>query len=280
MKNESLVIMAGGASSRMKRSLQDVSLPDNVLEAARSLHKSLVPLGESGKPLLYYLFKNAVAAKIKNIYLITSPENSAFKAFVEKYREEEGFASLKVRYAIQKVPEGREKPLGTADALQQCLEQHTDLLDQNFTVCNADNLYGVEALKVLQQERSAANALISYSGEGLGHSEEKIIKFALLDFTADNYLLNILEKPTEEELNSYKSRHNELWVSMNIFNFHGATIFPFLQNCPLHPTRNEKELPNAVRHMVEQNPQSMLCIPRSEQIPDLTSANDIVHFFG
>lgn len=55
-----LLIMAGGASSRMKRSLENSKLSDATKSIAGSSHKSLIPLGKGKKPLLYYLIQNAV----------------------------------------------------------------------------------------------------------------------------------------------------------------------------------------------------------------------------
>ena len=280
MKNDSLIIMAGGASSRMKKSLSNSLLPNEVMELAQNLHKSLIPLDNMGRPLLYYLLKNALGAGIKTIYLITSAENKGFKDFINRLKKEERFSELEVKYAIQNIPLGRKKPMGTADALQQCLEQHSNLLNENFTVCNGDNLYSEETFKVLRASRTPLNAMIAYDGEGLGHSGEKIAKFALLDFTDTQLLSNIIEKPTPEELSSYENRYDRFWVSMNIFNFEGGTIYPFLEQCPIHPERDEKELPEAVRNMVRAFPKSMLCISRSEKIPDLTSAQDIATFFA
>ncbi len=279
MKNNSLVIMAGGASTRMKRSLENSNLNQNVLDVAKKHHKSLIPLGKKGRPLLYFLLQNAVKAGIKTVYLITSIENQAFKDFIATLKDDNLFDDLEVNFAIQHLVEGREKPLGTADALQQCLEQYGILKKERFTVCNGDNLYDVSALKALSETRVTSNALIAYDGAALGHSQEKITKFALLDFNKDHLLTNIIEKPEGKELREYGRKHDKFWVSMNIFNFQGDFIYPFLCDCPIHPVRGEKELPGAVKTAVTELPGSVLCIPRSEKIPDLTAAQDIASFF-
>ncbi|MEM1259055.1 MAG: sugar phosphate nucleotidyltransferase [Bacteroidota bacterium] len=279
MKNDSLVIMAGGASSRMKQSLKHSNLERNALDVAKKYHKSLIPLDQEGKPLLYFLLKNAVSTGIKTVYLITSKDNKMFKGFISSLKGDPQFDDLKVKFAIQYVPEGREKPLGTADALQQCLEQHGKLKNERFTVCNGDNLYDVGALKALREKRGTSNALIAYDGAVLGHTQEKIAKFALLDFDAQHLLTDIIEKPSGAALKKYGRKHTKFWVSMNIFSFQGDFIYPFLQNCPIHPIRGEKELPEAVRNAVMESPGSVLCIPRSEKIPDLTTAQDIASFF-
>ncbi|WP_435624990.1 sugar phosphate nucleotidyltransferase [Flagellimonas sp.] len=278
MNNESLVILVGGASSRMKKSLEHTDLDDKTKNAAQKLHKSLIPLGESGQPLLYYLIKNAVDANYKQVYLITSKENEGFKDLVGYESKNNKYQGVSVHFAIQHIPEGREKPLGTADALEQCLNQYPELKQTYFTVCNGDNLYSVGALDDLRKKRDVPNALISYGSSGLQFSEERLAKFALMDISPEGFLRGIIEKPDISKLDEYRDASGELRVSMNIFSFYGEAFYPYLKNCPIHPVRNEKELPEAVRNLVSENPQSVLCYPRSEHIPDLTKAEDIGRF--
>lgn len=276
MKNNSLVIMAGGASSRMKKSLDKTKLDKSVKKAALKLHKSLVPLGEKGKPLLHYLLRNAARAGYASVYLITSEENQGFKDFLGKSNGQDG---LNIHFAIQYVPDKREKPLGTADALLQCLEQHPKLQEIPFTVCNGDNLYSVDALYDLRKDREAPHATIAYSGSGLGFTNERLAKFAVMDISSDGYLKQIVEKPSLDEMEKYRDPSGELRISMNVFSFSGDEIFPYIKNCPVNPMRDEKELPEAVRNAVADNPKAVLCYPRSERLPDLTDANDIKDFY-
>ena len=273
MENSSLLVMVGGTSSRMKKSLQSSS--KGLQSQGNLVHKSLIPVGVDPKPFLFYLVRNAFKAGYSQLYLITGEENQAFKDL-----EKEGIfpKSMQVFYAIQKIPKGREKPLGTADALQQCLEQFPELKEQMFTICNGDNLYSEGALRDLRTNRTAPNALISYASSGLEFSAERIAKFAIMDISEDNFLKEIVEKPDAHDLERYRDVSGELRVSMNIFSFSGDLIYPFLKSCPLDEIRNEKELPRAVSNMVKAHPQSMLCIPRSEHIPDLTKAADIPLF--
>lgn len=273
MENTSLIIMVGGASSRMKRSLK--SKPDQKGMMDNIPHKSLIPVGKSGRPFLYYLVRNAVDAGYTKLYLITSPENDVFQNMIDNGRLPSG---MEVFLAIQNVPEGRSKPLGTADALQQCLDQYPELKQTTFTVCNGDNLYSVGALKDLRAARKAPHALVSYGSSGFDYTEERIAKFAVMDISSDGFLQQIIEKPNVEDVPKYKDEAGELRVSMNIFSFSGDDMYPYLKNCPIDPVRDEKELPKAVAILVEEHSQSVLCIPRSEHIPDLTDANDIQLF--
>ena len=275
MKNNSLVIMAGGASSRMKRSLFRADLDAEVLAAAENWHKSLIPLDKYKKPLLYFLLKNAVQAEIENIYLITSDDNQPFHSFLDTFRNDQVIKSLRIKLAVQQVPKNRTKPFGTADALQQCIEQYPELLEQRFTVCNADNLYSQNVIRLLKQERKTANATIAYQGSGLGFDEERLLKFAVMDIDENGFLRQIIEKPSWELMNQYRDDSGELAISMNIFNVTGGEVYPFLKKCPVNPVRDEKELPEVVRMMVADNTTSFLCYKVVETLPDLTTADDI-----
>ncbi|HLF13940.1 MAG TPA: nucleotidyltransferase, partial [Bacteroidota bacterium] len=69
--------------------------------------------------------------------------------------------------------------------------------------------------------------------------------------------------------------NGRIGVSMNIFRFSCDDILPYLESVPLHPARNEKELPVAVRMMASERPGSVYSIPLSECVPDLTQIADI-----
>ncbi len=268
--------MAGGASSRMKQSLENADLDEVIKEIAYTQHKSLIPLGEAKKPLLHYLIKNAKDAGYNDCYIITNTENQAFKDLVGDSDSE--YEGVKVHFAVQHVPKGREKPMGTADALLQCMQQHPTLKKERFTVCNGDNLYSAGALADLRKAREIPHAIISYSGSGLGFSNERLAAFAVMDISSEGCLKTIIEKPGLEQMEAYRDASGELRISMNIFNFTGALVLSYLENCPINPKRDEKELPEAVRNIVEDDPKSTICLPRSERIPDLTNADDIKNF--
>jgi len=273
-ENKSLLILAGGASSRMKRSLETAALSDNTKNIALRAHKSLIPLGKTGNPLLHYLLKNVKAAGYEKVYLITSPQNEAFKDFLN----ENGNEGLSVQIALQHIPEDREKPLGTADALEQAMDQFPELKETTFTICNGDNLYSKHALSLLRTPRKEPHALISYSRSGLQFPDERISKFAVMALDDAGYLENIIEKPAPEVVEKYRDAEGEVRVSMNIFSFDGAAIYSYIKACPIHPERQEKELPEAVRMFVKENPKQFLSFPVSEHLPDLTAADDIEDF--
>src|SRR5690606_27499676 len=164
-------------------------------------HKSLIPVGKKGRPFLYYLVEHALRAGYTRLYLICGEEHSAFLHLIESGGLPPG---MQVRIAVQKLAPGHEKPLGTADALQQCLDQYPELLEATFTVCNGDNLYSVGALSDLAAGRESSHALIAYAPSGFEFPSERIANFALLDISSEGYLRGIVEKPREEELEKYR----------------------------------------------------------------------------
>lgn len=265
-----LIILAAGASSRMKRSEATTALTDAEIVAANSQSKALLKVGQDERPLLDYLLLNAEQAGYSHVILIVPPQAEAFTSqYGNAYR------SLNISYATQQLPLESSKPLGTADALFQALEQYPQLKTEVFTVCNSDNLYSVGAMKLLLGEKSN-NALIAYDREGLQFSPSRIAGFALLLISSEGYLQNIIEKPNPEEVKDFQDTSGRLRVSMNLWKLHGSDIYPILKQLKPHPIRKEKELPTAILQMIQNFPKQVKAIPLSEHVPDLTSKEDIV----
>lgn len=271
--NTNLVILAAGASSRMKTSLA-VNLSEEKVHEANTTSKGLIGVGKENRPLLDHLLMNAKQAGYRTIYMVVGESASAFKANFGELPAGNRYKGLTINYATQYTPAGRSKPFGTADALFQALEQYPALRLESFTVCNSDNLYSVAALEALLNT-TENNALIAYDRAGLNFNHQHIANFAILRLDANNILLDIIEKPSKAELENYKDNNGSLRVSMNIFKFNGTDVLPFLKHCPVHPVRNEKELPTAVLNLSLSHGKQIKGIPFNEHVPDLTSKEDI-----
>ncbi len=271
---KNLVILAGGASSRMKKSMASENLSKEELNHANSRSKALLGFGKNNRPILDFLLLNAEKAGYKNIFLIISEKGELFKEYYGKKLTNNSFKNLSVSYATQYIPKNRIKPFGTADALFQALEQYPILQKESFTVCNSDNLYSVEVLSALLNCHDP-NAFINYDRDGLLFPMEKIERFALTLVNNQDQLTAIVEKPSKDKVDFYKDSEGKFRVSMNIFKFTGNEIFPFLRNCPVDPIRNEKELPTAILHMIKETSFYIKGIPFHEHVPDLTSKEDI-----
>nr|WP_299389321.1 sugar phosphate nucleotidyltransferase [Allomuricauda sp.] len=275
-QHSNLIILAGGASSRMKKQLTSNSgLSTEDIQQANERSKSLISVGNSGRPMMDYVLYNAKKAGYRNIYIVIGEKGELFRTFYGSNDRDNEFNGLKISFAIQYIPEGRVKPFGTADALHQALEQFPELNQTSYTVCNSDNLYSVEALIALRNTESP-NAFIAYDRDAMSFPMERISRFALAKLNEEGHLLDIIEKPAPIEVEKYRDASNKLRVSMNLFKFDGKMFQPYVENCPVHPVRNEKELPSALLNMLKDHPGSALGIPFSEHVPDLTAKEDIV----
>lgn len=272
--HSNLIILAGGMSSRMKKSTQSSDVSQKDIEQANKRTKGLIGVGTNDRPILDYLLYNAKKAGYTNIYIVVNEMGlPLFKEFYGSLQKDNPFNGLSISYIIQYIPKDRVKPLGTADALYQTFVQYPVLKSDFFTVCNSDNLYSVEALMQLRETKSN-NAFINYNRDSLEFSTERISRFAVTKLDDANFLEAIVEKPNPEKVNSYKDVNGNIGVSMNIFKFSGKDFYPFIEDCPIHVERNEKEIPVALLNMVNSGVQ-VLGIPLSQHVPDLTAKEDI-----
>jgi glucose-1-phosphate adenylyltransferase len=270
--NGKLVILAAGVSSRMKNSISsDGDVDSKLIEDARKKSKGMIRVGKDERPFLDYLLFNAREAGYEDIVIVISERDSSIKDYYSSLF----LQGLKISYAVQSIPAGFEKPLGTADALYQALKSKPEWRSEAFTMCNSDNLYSMIALK-LMLESQHLNAMIDYDCDGLEVEKERIEKFAVTKKDDESFLIDIIEKPSVEEVENVKSNDGFIGISMNLFRFDYDMIFPFLETVPLHPIRREKELPAAIKMMIAKNPKSLFCYPLREHVPDLTSKNDIL----
>ena len=273
-KSRHLLIMAGGASSRMKKSLAQYDLDQSTLQIAQKHHKCLIPVGKNKLPLLYYHLIQAKRVGVTQVFIITPKENQGFYDFLDQEYVKTAFASISIKLIQQKLPAGAKKPLGTADAVQQALDKAPMLKEGSFVVVNGDSIYSVKSLEALFSLANTQNALIGYDQEGLNFSRERLQKFALLKVNKEGFLTAIVEKPSLETMNAVRDSANRISVSMNIFKLYGPSIYAFLENCPIDPIRKEKELPTAVQQFIHVNKEGFLLLPFCEHVPDLTSAQD------
>lgn len=275
-----IAILAGGASSRMKKALADAAGLDEPLRRdAADKPKAMIGLGGSGRPFMDYLLENIAEAGYRDVCVVVGERDSSIR---ERYDDPENaarFPGLAIRYAAQPIPEGRAKPLGTADAVHRALRASPHWKGGRLTVCNSDNLYSVRALRLLLED-AHQNAMIDYDRSALRFPAERIAAFAVIEKDAEGFLLDILEKPSPDEIARAADSAGRIGVSMNMFRFSYDHLLPCVERVPMNPARQEKELPEAVRLMIAEHPRSMFTIPLSEHVPDLTSPADILRVRG
>lgn len=113
--------------------------------------KQIEPVGPNGEFLIDYSIYDAIRAGFTKVVFVIKKENE------EIFKETVGnrvASHIKVEYAFQDlqdvpegccVPEGREKPWGTGQAIL-CAK---DLIDGPFAIINADDFYGRDAYYVM-----------------------------------------------------------------------------------------------------------------------------------
>ncbi len=272
-----LLILAGGMASRMKKALaeENSDLDPKLVAQANAVTKGMIQVGKNGKTLIDYQLYNAHLAGIEEVMLLLHPTDTVSQEYCESLMAKDATWGMKIVFARQQIAADREKPAGTADAVYQALSQHSDWQTGRVIVCNSDNLYSVNALKTLWASE-VPQALISYHRDSLLYPAERISAFALIRTDEEGYLLEIIEKPTKEQADELMAKQGRLGVSMNVFVFEASTFLPYLAKTPFHPVRNEKELPTSVVMFGEGEGKGFFAIPLAENVPDLTSKEDIL----
>ncbi|MBT4959769.1 MAG: nucleotidyltransferase [Flavobacteriaceae bacterium] len=273
----SIIIMAAGASSRMKTSVDSTILTESQIESANSKSKVLIEFGTESKPFISYSISNMIKSGFNNIYIVTS-ENAHY--FRDNFKDLLiiDLKKCNVKFSIQYLQTNRSKPLGTADAIFQTMEQYPNLKSQSFCVCNGDNLYSIESLKKIKSTKSK-NAFIAYDRDGLKFPKERISSFSIAKLDKENSLIDIIEKPNKLIINKSLDSLGKIRVSMNLFKFHGEDSFTFFKNCPINKKRNEKEIPDVLKQMILKKNKNILGIPVFENVLDLTSKKDIMEIY-
>ena len=263
-----IVVLAAGMSSRMKKSV-DLKIDNKKSNEANNKSKSLITF--NNKPFIYFLLENIVDAGFETVIMVVGKDFEDFKNQIDKLILS---SKIEVKYAIQKIPNDRVKPFGTADAVSQTMQQMPELQKTSFCVCNSDNLYSASSLKLIR-ENSFENAVLAYDRDSLDFPKDRVSSFSILMMDDQFNLVNFIEKPTPEQVSDNLDDKGKIRVSMNIFKFNGNQAFEFIKNCPINPLRNEKELPSALVNMINKDGLYLRGIPIAEHVPDLTSKADI-----
>jgi len=275
MNDPNLMILAAGVSSRMKQSLRsNDSLDPKFKSEAQSKPKAMMSVGVGNRPFLDYLLYNAGEAGYRDVLIVVSEEDTSIRGHYGAAGNNNASKGLRISFAVQHIPVGESNPLGTADAVLQGMDARSDWKGKQFTVCNSDNLYSKKAFQTLLESRYP-NAMIDYDRGALGFDASRILKFSITQKDDEGFLTGIIEKPTDDEVERVRGKNGTVGVSMNIFRLAYDEVLPFVSTIPVHPVRNEKELPTAIARMVRERPKSVFAFPLAERVPDLTSIDDL-----
>ena len=260
-----VVVLAAGTSSRMKM-IEGVG--EVVANEVSSRPKAMLRVGPGAVPFLELLLKR-IKEEGSNCVILVVGENDRITTPYFSLNPIEG---LEIRYVIQTIPEGRIKPLGTADALETALLSNPDLSTHSIVVCNGDNMPPIGSFGEIFKLNCG---MLAYDASKLGLPEDRVSAFAVVDIDSEGYLIKIVEKPTKATLPNFIQSDGVLRVSMNTFKMSYTDFLDALKDCPLDSKRNEKELPFAIGRWVKGNPHLMVALPFKGSFLDLTRPSDV-----
>ncbi len=206
--------------------------------------KQIDAFGPNGEAIIEYSIYDAIRAGFgKVVFIIRKNIEDAFRShFGNKFE-----GKIKVEYAFQELddlpegfslPEGREKPWGTAHALLMA----ESVVNEPFAIINADDFYGADAYKVMADylntidNASDKYALLGYYVKNT-LSENGSVSRGVCELDEQGCLTNITERTkifrkeeaiVFEEDGELTSLEENAPVSMNFMGF-APSVFPLLK---------------------------------------------------
>jgi len=260
-----LIIMAAGKGSRMKA---EADVPEWVRKEATSRPKSMIRIGRDDKPLLHHLIAQSVAEGLCDICVVIAPDDR----ITEEHFLRHPVKGAQLDFVVQHIPDGRTKPEGTAQAVQLALDAHPEWEGSSVTVANGDNLPPNGMLMAMCKSTAC---LPAFDGDHLGLPAERVRAFAVIRQAEDGTVAGIEEKPKQEVVDASRWSDGTIRVSMNYFRMPWAALLEAVRSAPMHPIRQERELPVAVSLWNAQNPGKLAALPMKGAFLDLTHPQDI-----
>ena len=245
--------------------------------------KQMEPMDDYGNFLLDYSVYDAKRAGFSSVVFIIKKE------FFEAFRDSIGkrvSKIIKVEYAFQdlndlpkgyKVPEGREKPWGTAHAIYAA----RDLIKEDFIIINGDDFYGKDTYKIaydylanLPKGSVGKYANVAFQVKNT-MTENGSVKRGVAFSNKEGYLTRLVESSIERKGNKisatpleakdggeFEVKEDDL-VSMNLFCFtkdlidHLKAKFPVWLDEFVNVPKSEFLIPTVVDELVSEGKASL-----------------------
>jgi NDP-sugar pyrophosphorylase family protein len=231
--------------------------------------KQLTEVGPRGETILDINALDAAEAGFAALVAVTRPELEAeLRARLDGFVVP-AFAGA-VSVALQEVPAGRAKPLGTADAVKQA----GPFVDGPFAVANADDLYGPTSFAALAEHLAARPEEAAVVGYRLGDtlSATGAVTRGILEVGDDD----VLEVITETRVEPDDPEPDRL-VSLNLWGFPAAALELIGREgaAALDEGADEALLPTVVNRLVARRALRVRVLATREQWIGMTYAEDL-----
>ena len=234
--------------------------------------KQVEPVGPAGEAIIDYSIFDAIRAGFGKVVFVI--RESFADAFKEKFGDKLA-GKIDVEYVFQELdnlpegfslPEGREKPWGTAHAILVA----KNAINEPFCALNADDFYGYNAYKVMadflkNSENSHEYSMVGYKLKNT-LSDFGSVSRGICEVNQNNELESIVETKkifkkgnkviSEEPDGSEKELTGNETVSMNIWGFK-PSIFPVLEEkfteflkTEIDKPKSEMYIPSVVFEMI------------------------------
>ncbi len=241
--------------------------------------KQVEPVGPNGEAIIDYSIFDAIRAGFgKVVFVIRESFAEEFKnKFDEKLKDK-----IEVEYVFQEldnlpqgfsVPEGREKPWGTAHAILVA----KNVINEPFCALNADDFYGFNAYKVMAgfltasanpQEYSMVgyklNKTLSDFGSvsrGICEVDDNNNLVAIVEnkkiFKKGNEIISVLDDESQVKLTGNESASMNIWgFKPSVFQVLEKKFTDFLKTEITKP-KSEMFIPSVVFEMIDENKASV-----------------------
>lgn len=260
--------------------------------------KQVEPVGPNGEFILDYSIYDAIKAGYNKVVFIIKEENyDLFRETIGKRIEKK----IKVEYAFQKlenvpefvkIPDSRVKPWGTSHAILSV----KDLVNEPFTVINADDFYGFDPYKKIKEYFDNKKDENEYVMIGYNVSNtltlNGAVKRGICTKNENDNLINLVESSVEEKEGKIIATpldekmkpffvNSDTLVSMNVWGFE-PNLFNLL-NLDMNDFFKENEknlnsceflLPNSIFKLINDKKVSVKVLPTSEKWYGVTYKED------
>lgn len=236
--------------------------------------KQVEPIGPNGEAIIDYSIFDAIRAGFgKVVFVIRESFADNFKEKFDNLLK----GKIKVEYVYQELgmlpkgfslPEGREKPWGTAHAILVA----KDVINEPFCALNADDFYGKNAYEVMSNFLTSSKNASEYSMVGYQLkntlSEFGFVSRGICDVDANKNLIKIVETmkiiKKENKVISVEKDNSETLLSgnesasMNFWGFKPSVFktieakFSIFLKTEMNKPKSEMYIPSVVFEMIEE----------------------------